>query len=112
VPWEHVFVYRDVGITRDQFTKTGAHLMANFQALSRFGVKLRFACGLAMRLAELHGIDRLPPVQGQLGGGVATIASQLEAIVVAAETTPRITETLAIPNQQFVYTGMSLQRQL
>ncbi len=112
VPWEHVFVYRDVGLTRDQFTQTGAHLLANFQALCRFGVKLRFASGLAMRLAELHGIDRLPPVQGQLGGGVATIASQLEALVVAAETRPRIMDGLAVPNQQFVYTGMSLQRQL
>jgi 4-hydroxyphenylacetate 3-monooxygenase len=112
VPWEHVFVYRDVGITRDQFVATGAHLMANFQALSRFCVKLRFACGLAMRLAEVHGIDRLPPVQGQLGGGVATIASQLEGMVRAAETTPSMRGAMAVPSQQFVYTGMSLQRQL
>jgi 4-hydroxyphenylacetate 3-monooxygenase len=112
VPWEHVFVYRDVALTREQFTHTGAHLLANFQALSRFQVKLRFASGLAMRLAKLHGIDRLPPVQGQLGGGIATIASQLEGLMLAAEANPKVTDALAIPSEQFVYTGMSLQRQL
>jgi 4-hydroxyphenylacetate 3-monooxygenase len=112
VPWEQVFVYRDIALTRDQFMETGAHLMANFQSLSRFGVKLRFACGLALRLAQLHGIDRLPPVRGQLGGGVATIASQLEGLVVAAESSPGMRNGLAIPNKRFVYTGMSLQRQL
>jgi 4-hydroxyphenylacetate 3-monooxygenase len=112
VPWENVFVYRDVALTRDQFTRTGAHLMANFQSLSRFCVKLRFACGLALRLAQLHGINELPPVKGQLGGGVAMIASQLEGLVVAAESSPTMREGLAIPNRRFVYTGMSLQRQL
>jgi 4-hydroxyphenylacetate 3-monooxygenase len=112
VPWEHVFVYRDVALCRDQFTQTGAHLMANFQALSRFGVKVRFAAGLAKRLTELHGIDKVPPVQGQLGHGVATIGSQLEALVLAAEARPSMREGMAIPDRQFVYTGMSLQRQL
>ena len=112
VPWEHVFVYRDIALTRDQFMQTGAHLMANFQSLSRFCVKLRFACGLALRLAQLHGIDKLPPVKGQLGSGVATIASQLEGLVVAAESSPQMRNGVAIPNRRFVYTGMSLQRQL
>ncbi|HZK15379.1 MAG TPA: 4-hydroxyphenylacetate 3-hydroxylase C-terminal domain-containing protein, partial [Solirubrobacterales bacterium] len=112
VPWENVFVYKDVALTRAQFTETGAHLLANYQALARFGVKLRFAAGLAIKLAELHGIDRLPPVQGQLGHGVGTIASQLEGMILAAEANPGEVNGMAIPNQLFVYTGMSLQRQL
>ena len=112
VPWEHVFVYKDVKLTSQQFTDTGAHLLANFQALTRFGVKLQFACGLAMRLAELHGIDKLPPVRGQLGGGVATIATQLEGVLLAAELSPEKRGGILVPSQKFVYTGMSLQRQL
>lgn len=111
VPWERVFVYRDVNLTRDQFYATGAHLLANFQALCRFNVKLAFACGLAMRLAKLHNIDRLPPVQGQLGHGVATIASGLEAIVLAGEANPVSIGGISAPSPKFVYTGMSLQRQ-
>ncbi|MGW4201395.1 4-hydroxyphenylacetate 3-hydroxylase family protein [Streptomyces sp. NPDC004726] len=112
VPWEEVFIYKDVALTREQFTHTGAHLLANYQALSRFCVKLRFACGLAMKLSELHGLDKLPPVRGQLGGGVATIASQIEGLVRAAELTPTKVGDIYIPDQRFIYTGMSLQRQL
>lgn len=111
VPWEDVFVYRNVDLVRDQFYATGAHLMANFQALSRFNVKLSFAAGLAMKLARLHSIDSLPPVQGLLGHGVATIASELEGLVVAAEKDPLMKNGMAWPNPKYVYTGMSLQRQ-
>lgn len=111
VPWEHVFGYRDIGLIQAQFHETGAHLLANFQALCRFVVKLKFAAGLAMKLAELHSIDKIPPVQGQLGHGVATIASTLEAQVVAAMADPVITNGIARPNPKHVYTGMSLQRQ-
>jgi 4-hydroxyphenylacetate 3-monooxygenase len=112
VPWEDVFVYRDVELTRAQFTETGAHLLANFQALSRFCVKLRFAAGLAIKLVETHGIEKLPPVQGQLGHGIGTIAAQIEGLVSAAEENPQDVNGMAIPNQLYVYTGMSLQRQL
>lgn len=111
VPWENVFAYRDIGLVQSQFHRTGAHLLANFQALCRFVVKLKFAAGLAMKLAELHSIDKVPPVQGQLGHGVATIASTLEAQVVAAQAEPLLHNGLALPNPQHVYTGMSLQRQ-
>lgn len=112
VPWENVFAYRDIGLIQDQFHKTGAHLLANFQALSRFSVKLDFAAGLARRLAELHSIDKIPPVQGQLGHGVATIASTIQAQVVAAQAESLIQDGVAWPNPKHVYTGMSLQRQL
>ena len=112
VPWEDVFIYKDVGLCRAQFTETGAHLLANFQALSRFCVKLRFAAGLAIKLTETHGIDKLPPVQGQLGHGIGTIASQIEGLVLAAMDHPQEVNGMAIPNQLYVYTGMSLQRQL
>jgi 4-hydroxyphenylacetate 3-monooxygenase len=112
VPWENVFVNRDIALTNAQFHQTGAHLLANYQSLCRFTVKLQFACGLAIRLAELHGIDALPPVQGQLGGGVATIATQIEALVIAAEQQPVIRDDVALPNPAYVYTGMSMQRHL
>lgn len=112
VPWENVFAYRDIGLIQDQFHKTGAHLLANFQALSRFSVKLDFAAGLTMKLAQLHSIDKIPPVQGQLGHGVATIASTIKALVVAAQAEPQIVNGVAWPNPTHVYTGMSLQRQL
>jgi 4-hydroxyphenylacetate 3-monooxygenase len=112
VPWEHVFIYRDIALTRDQWSHTGAHLLANFQALARFVVKLAFAAGLSRELADHSGIINLPPVQAQLGGQIATTCAALEALLLAAEQQPVVNDHLARPNPQFVYTGMSMQRRL
>src|SRR5262245_3962257 len=38
VPWEHVFVYRNVDLMAAQFRESPAHVTANFQALVRFVV--------------------------------------------------------------------------
>ncbi len=111
VPWSNVFVYKNVELVAAQFHETGAHLYANFQALVRFGVKLQFAGGLAYRLAELHNIIGLPPVQGLLGGKIATQTAVVDALIASAESQPSIRLDYARPNPQFVYTGMHLQRQ-
>jgi 4-hydroxyphenylacetate 3-monooxygenase len=111
VPWEDVFIYKDVGLTQAQFHETGAHLLANFQALSRFVIKLRFAAGLANRLAELHGLLRVPPVQAQLGGNIASICATVEALLLAAQETALVVDGVARPNPQYLYTGMLVQRQ-
>ena len=110
VPWEHVFVYRDVRLVSAQFFETGSHLLGNFQALVRFVVKLQFAAGLAKRLVEVHNVANVPPVQAHLGGEIAAFVAAMEAIVAAAERTPWMRNELARPNPQFVYTGMCLQR--
>ncbi|MGH7355575.1 MAG: 4-hydroxyphenylacetate 3-hydroxylase N-terminal domain-containing protein, partial [Candidatus Rokuibacteriota bacterium] len=48
VPWEHVFIYRDVDLVNAQFHESPSHTTANFQSLVRFGVKLEFMAGLAL----------------------------------------------------------------
>jgi 4-hydroxyphenylacetate 3-monooxygenase len=112
VPWENVFVYRDVKLAGDQFHATGAHLLGNFQALVRFLVKLEFAAGLASRLSELHGLGALPPIQAHLGGEIASVWTTLSAITYAAEQQPLERESMVWPNPLYVYTGMTLQRRL
>jgi 4-hydroxyphenylacetate 3-monooxygenase len=112
VPWEQVFVYKDVGLTAAQFHETGSHLLANFQALVRFGVKLEFAAGLAIKLTELHNIAGLPPVQATLGGKIATICATFDSLVHSAIWQPSMRGDFARPNPTYVYTGMTLQRQL
>ena len=112
IPWEQVFVYRDVPLTQAQFHETGAHLLANFQALVRFSVKLKFLTGLARKLCELHNIDTLPPVQATVGGELAATAALFESLMLAAETRPLERHGMAVPHPQFVYTGMALQRKM
>ena len=54
VPWEQVFIYRNVDLVNAQFHETPSHTLANFQSLVRFTVKLEFMAGLALKLVEVH----------------------------------------------------------
>jgi 4-hydroxyphenylacetate 3-monooxygenase len=110
VPWEHVFVHRDIRVLNAQFTETGAQVLANYQALVRFLVKMEFASGLAIKLADAHGLTAIPPVQAQLGGDIAAFCSALDAIVLAARIQPEMRGGLALPTPAFVHAGVSLQR--
>ena len=110
IPWEHVFAHREIGLVNAQFIETGAQVLAAYQALCRFTVKLQFASGLAIELADAHGLSVIPPVQAQLGGDFAAFCSALEAIVLAAQTRPEIRGGLALPAPAFVNAGISLQR--
>lgn len=84
VPWERVFVDRDVaGLTR-QFFATGGHVLGNWQAQIRFVAKLQFVAGVARKVAAVSGIDGIPSVQEKLGE-LAALVSMVESAVLAAE---------------------------
>ena len=55
VPWEHVFIYRNLQLTRDQWYKTPSHSYGNHQAQVRYVTKLRFMIGLAQHVVEMIG---------------------------------------------------------
>lgn len=110
VPWEQVFIYRNVGLVNAQFHETPSHTLANFQSLVRFSVKLEFLAGLAARLADVQNAAGLPPVQQALGGDIAAFCAAFDALVHAAARFPLVSEGVARPHPQYVYAGMSLQR--
>jgi 4-hydroxyphenylacetate 3-monooxygenase len=112
VPWEHVFVDRNVGLVNAQFHETPSHTLANFQSLVRFSVKLEFMAGLALKLAEVHAAEKRPDIQAALGGDIAALCATFSALVAAAESNPLVLEGVARPHPQYVYAGMSLQRRL
>jgi len=112
VPWEQVFIYRNVDLVNAQFHDSPSHTTANFQALVRFGVKLEFMAGLAARLAEIQNADGDPAVQATLGGDIASLCAAFDAMVKAAERDPLITRDYARPHPQYIYAGMGLQRRL
>ena len=59
VPWEHVFVYRNVELVDRAVPRVARRTStANFQSLVRFGVKLEFMAGLARKLAEMQAQRR------------------------------------------------------
>lgn len=112
VPWENVFVAGDLERVRHQFFNTAAHVLGNTQAQIRLIEKMKFIIGVARRIAQVNGIDRLPPVQEKLGD-LASLASIIEGMVIAAETTASIDDHgVAKPNPRFLYGPMGLQAEL
>lgn len=112
VPWETVFVVGDVDRCRQQFFDTPAHNLGNTQAQIRFTDKVKFLAGTARKIAEVNGIDRMPPVQEKLGD-LASLAAIVEGMVLAAEASsvpdPNGVE---VPNPRFLYGAMGLQSEL
>ena len=112
VPWEQVFIHRNVDLVNAQFHETPSHTLANFQSLVRFGVKLEFMAGLALKLVEVHAARATPAAQATLGGDIAALCATFDALVQAAERYPLVLEGVARPHPQYIYAGMSLQRRL
>ncbi len=112
VPWENVFVNRDIDITAAQFNETAAHNLGNTQAQIRFYVKLKFILGLAKKLADLSGSIHSRPAQLDLGELAARVAVP-EGMVLGAEESASIdTNGVARPNPKLLYSAMTLQPRL
>jgi 4-hydroxyphenylacetate 3-monooxygenase len=112
VPWEHVFVYRDLDVVQAQWWETAAHVLGNNQAQIRFSTKLDFLVGIAHRVATMNGIAKLPPVQSTLGE-LAALASMVSGLVYGAEQNCVIDDDgVAHPGHAESYANMTLQSEM
>ena len=112
VPWEHVFVYKNLDICRDQWFETPAHILGNNQAQIRFVTKLRFLTGLAQRITQMNGINKMPPVQGQIAD-IAVQAAIYEGLLDGqiAKAQPNA-NGVYVPHPQTHYAAMVMQSRL
>jgi 4-hydroxyphenylacetate 3-monooxygenase len=109
VPWERVFIFRDRETTTNQWNLTPAHLLGNNQAQIRFSVKLDLLAGLSMRVAQMNGSDKFPPVRGVLGE-LAAHASMVSGLVYAQEQNCEVDEFgVAWPGRAECFATMTLQ---
>lgn len=67
VPWERVFTYDNIPLSRQIYFETPAHTLSNHQACVRFRAKLRLLVGLARRVTESAGTVNIPAVNDDLG---------------------------------------------
>jgi 4-hydroxyphenylacetate 3-monooxygenase len=112
VPWERVFIHRNVEITRDQWWKTPSHLYGNHQAQARYATKLRFLLGLAKRMNEATGNDAAPPVMVEMGE-LAAYASIVENMLYSHESIATIDDDgILWPSKTALYAVMALQSQI
>jgi 4-hydroxyphenylacetate 3-monooxygenase len=112
VPWERVFVYRDVELTRNQFFHTPAHVLGNTQAQVRLAVKMQFIAGVGRKVAAMSRSDTNPQTIDLLGD-LAYLAAVVEGMLLAAEANCRMDPRgVAVPDARFLYTMMGQQAEL
>jgi len=111
VPWEHVFIYRSVELSRDQWYKTPSHSYGNHQAQVRYVTKLRFLAGLAQRMNEMTGNVAAPPVQVMMGE-LAALATIYESMLLSHEVAAPVKDGVLWPSVLILYSAMALQSEL
>ncbi len=112
VPWEHVFIYRNIQLSRDQWFKTPSHSYGNHQAQVRYVTKLRFMIGIAQRLNELTGNVGNPAVQVMMGE-LAALVTIYETMLLAHETVAATDEVGVLwPSVTSLYAAMAMQSEL
>ncbi len=111
VPWERVFIYRDIALCRDQWRHTPSHSYGNYQAQIRYATKLRFLLGVMKYHCEITGVDQIPASQAQLGE-MAALASVVEMMVEAQETRATVEDGVVWPSRVALYAVMALQADL
>ena len=67
IPWENVFIHRDVERLKQFYPRSGFANGLTFQGCTRFAVKLDFIAGLLHRAARTTGVDTFRGVQAQIG---------------------------------------------
>jgi 4-hydroxyphenylacetate 3-monooxygenase len=111
VPWDRVFVYKDVAMAQKQFHATPAHVLQNYQCQIRLMVKLRFLAGLAMGVAKTNGIIGFPQVREALGQ-IAAETQMVDALVRSMEVKGRRVGPYFVPDPHTLYSAQVLTQQL
>jgi 4-hydroxyphenylacetate 3-monooxygenase len=110
VPWERVFIHRDIKLCRDQFHEAPTHIFQNYQSQVRVMVKLRFLVGLARKMADANDLTRVPQVVETLGK-LAAQAGVIENLVNGMEAAGRYVGPYYVPDRHPLYTAQVMAQE-
>ena len=102
VPWERLFIYRDVDMCAGQFRDTSAHVYQNYQCQIRLAVKLRFLLGLARRIVEAGGAIGDARARDRLGR-LAAFAAMVDGMVRGMEANGKARYGYYVPDERMLY---------
>ncbi len=111
VPWDRVFVSRDVAMCQKQFHATPAHVFQNYQSQIRLMVKMRFLVDIAKRIAETNGVVNFPQVR-ELLGSLAAQNTMVDALVHSMELKGHMHGAYFVPDSHTLYSAQVLTQQL
>jgi 4-hydroxyphenylacetate 3-monooxygenase len=107
IPWERVFLHNDGAMSRAIYIQTPANCYQNHQSNIRFWSKMGLIVGLASRICQANGVDKIPAVRetlGRLAALEATIAGMIHGQIEACEEWP---EGYATPNRRMMYATLN-----
>jgi 4-hydroxyphenylacetate 3-monooxygenase len=107
VSWERVFLHNDAAMSRRIYIETPANCYQNHHSNIRFWAKMALIVGVASRICEANGIDKLPAVRetlGRLAALEATIGGLVHGQIEAWEAWP---DGFATPNRRIMYASLN-----
>jgi 4-hydroxyphenylacetate 3-monooxygenase len=111
VPWERVFVNRNIALLEKQFHGTPVHVYQNYQCNIRLLVKLQFLGAIAHRMTEINSTTHFPQVKETLGQLAAEIG-MVDALMHAMETKGHEYGEYFVPDAGLLYSSQVLTQQL
>jgi 4-hydroxyphenylacetate 3-monooxygenase len=88
IPWERVFIHDDAELSRAVYILTPGNCFSNYQSTVRFWSKMSLLVGLASRICQSTGNDKIPGVRevlGRLAAYEGAIAAMCEGAAAAYE---------------------------
>jgi 4-hydroxyphenylacetate 3-monooxygenase len=107
IPWERVFLHNDAAMSRRIYIETPANCYQNHHSNIRFWSKMGLIVGVASRICQANGIDKIPAVRETLGRFAAleaTIGGLVHGQIEAWEEWP---EGYATPNRRIMYASLN-----
>jgi 4-hydroxyphenylacetate 3-monooxygenase len=107
IPWERVFLHNDAAMSRRIYIETPANCYQNHQSNIRFWSKMGLIVGVASRVCQANGTDKIPAVREVLGRLVsleALIGGLVHGQIEAWEAWP---EGYATPNRRIMYAALN-----
>ncbi|MGH7212162.1 MAG: 4-hydroxyphenylacetate 3-hydroxylase family protein, partial [Acetobacteraceae bacterium] len=89
VPWERVFIYRDVEVHNTIYARTGARSALSHQFITKDLAKAEFMMALAFTLARTTKVDGFLHIEGLLAEHINNV-EVIRACILAAETEAKV----------------------
>lgn len=107
IPWERVFLHNEANMSRRIYIETPANCYQNHQSNIRFWAKLGLIVGVASRICQANGTDKIPAVRellGRMASWEALIGGLVQGQIEAWEEWPK---GFATPNRRIMYAALN-----
>jgi len=107
IPWERVFLHNEATMSRKIYIETPANCYQNHQSNIRFWSKMGLIVGVASRICQANGTDKIPAVRevlGRIASWEALIGGLVHGQIETWEEWPK---GFATPNRRIMYAALN-----